>query len=241
MWVIVGQSKFCVIHLFARVLTLATNSRHHSQSALRSLTGMYDIKDVKAEIHSLERWRRDLFHQIKSACDYTVNINRLTLLNQSSNSHNVVRLNQVPPFSQKFTFFKYSYTRKFTLKWSDLFTQTKQVNTKYSSIQIHVNKASKLFYSHPVWVHSNKVHNSKSHDVWLTLRSVRITVAAVIGLDAGHRRDTGAADEAEGSQTGSWQAGEAGGTETRLAWFENQTLGGGFWTSLSWPLLFSWG
>lgn len=58
-------------------------------------------------------------------------------------------------------------------------------------------------------------------------------MTAVGRLVAGHRGDTGAPDEAEGSQTGSWQGGEAWWTETRLAWFEQEALGIGFWTSFS--------
>ena len=58
-------------------------------------------------------------------------------------------------------------------------------------------------------------------------------MAAVVGLVAGHGRDAGAADEAEGGQAGSRQAGEARRTETGLAWFEQEALGGRFWTSLS--------
>ncbi len=39
----------------------------------------YYIKDVTAEVHSCGNWRRNLlFHKIKSARDYTVNINWLT-------------------------------------------------------------------------------------------------------------------------------------------------------------------
>ncbi len=58
-------------------------------------------------------------------------------------------------------------------------------------------------------------------------------MTAVVRLVAGHRRDTGAPDEAEGGQTGSWQGGEAWRTETGLARFEQEALGGGFWTSFS--------
>ncbi len=35
-------------------------------------------RDVPLEVQSLEKWRRNLsFHQIKSACDYTVNIKQI--------------------------------------------------------------------------------------------------------------------------------------------------------------------
>lgn len=75
----------------------------------------------------------------------------------------------------------------------------------------------------------------------LTLRgSAGITVSAFVRLVAGHRRDAGAPDEAKGGQTGSWQGGEARRTETGLAWFEQEALGGGLWTSVSWSLLLSW-
>lgn len=68
----------------------------------------------------------------------------------------------------------------------------------------------------------------------LTLRgSAGITVTAVIRHVAGHRRDTRAPDIAKGCQTGRWQGREAWRSETRLAWFEQNTLRGSFWTSFS--------
>lgn len=54
-------------------------------------------------------------------------------------------------------------------------------------------------------------------------------MAALIRLVAGDRRDAGALDEAEGSQTSRWKGGEARRTETRLPGFEQQALGSGFW------------
>lgn len=58
-------------------------------------------------------------------------------------------------------------------------------------------------------------------------------MTAAVRLVAGHRRGTGAPDEAKSGQTGSWQGGKAWRTETGLAWFEQEVLGGGFWISVS--------
>ena len=62
------------------------------------------------------------------------------------------------------------------------------------------------------------------------------TGIAVVGLVAGRRQDTGAADEAEGGQTGRWQGGVARRTETRLSRFERDTLRG--WIC---ALVITWG